>query len=132
MMNTVKNCLLTLLLAAPSCCITSAFAQVPAPKKAAANPDAATTPPAEAAPPVKDPTDVGPPLETDPAIKSALALPRKRPSDYVQTITWLIQLGRPDLAKPILDELAKLQLTDAQRAELVAEVGSHNMLKLAR
>jgi hypothetical protein len=45
---------------------------------------------------------------------------------------WLIDLGRPELAKPIMADLAKLQITDEQRIELVAEFGSSSMLKLAR
>ena len=51
-----------------------------------------------------------------PAVRAALELPRSQPADYYQAIGWLIDLGRPELAKPILDELAKLQISDAQRA----------------
>ena len=52
-------------------------------------------------------------VRNQPAVRAALELPRKEPADYFQAIGWLIDLGRPELAKPILDELAKLQLTDA-------------------
>ena len=58
-------------------------------------------------------------------------MPRKKPADYVQAILWLIDLGRPELAKPILADLAKLELTDAQRQELVDQFGSGSMLKLS-
>jgi hypothetical protein len=90
----------------------SAWAQTPAPAPAA---------PAEP-----------PALEADPAVRTALDLPRETPADYLQAIVWLIDLGRPELAKPILDELAKLQLTEDQRSALVAEFGSRDMLRLAR
>lgn len=77
--------------------------------------------------------EVGTPVvETNPAVRAALELPRETPADHFQAIVWLIDLGRPELAKPILEELTKLQLTDAQRAELVAQFGSRDMLRLAR
>jgi CheY-like chemotaxis protein len=59
-------------------------------------------------------------------------MPRKKPADYLQAILWLIDLGRPELAKPILADLTKLELTDAQRQELVDQFGSGSMLKLSR
>jgi hypothetical protein len=73
-----------------------------------------------------------PVLETNPAVRAALELPRKEPRDYVQAVLWLIDLGRPELAKPILAELATLNLDDAQRVAIVSEFGSHGMLHLAR
>jgi hypothetical protein len=77
--------------------------------------------------------EVGPSVvETNPAVRAALELPRETPADYFQAIIWLLDLGRPELAKPILSELSKLQLTGAQRAELVGEFGSRDMLLLAR
>ena len=76
--------------------------------------------------------DIGPKPENNPAVLSALEMPRKKPADYVQAILWLIDLGRPELAKPILAELTKLEVTDAQRQELVDQFGSFNMLKLSR
>jgi CheY-like chemotaxis protein len=76
--------------------------------------------------------DAGPPLETDAAVLAALELPREEPADFFQAIIWLIELDRPELAKPILDELVKLEVTDAQRAALVEEFGSRSMLLLAR
>ncbi len=92
--------------------------------------------PPAAAPPGKTadtaPEPAEPPLETNPAVRSALELPRKEPRDFVQAVLWLIDLGRPELAKPILAELAKLQVTDAQRVAIVAEFGSQGMLHLAR
>jgi CheY-like chemotaxis protein len=73
-----------------------------------------------------------PVFESNPTVRAALEMPRKEPGDYFQAIGWLIDLGRPELARPILDELARLQMTDAQRAELVTEFGSQRMLQLAK
>src|SRR4051812_29446350 len=107
----------------------------PAPKTA----EPPAPPPAAKAEPAKPgasatttPEDLGPKTETDPAVLTALQTPRKTPRDYLQAIMWLIDLGRPELAKPIMADLAKLQITDEQRIELVAEFGSSSMLKLAR
>jgi CheY-like chemotaxis protein len=65
-------------------------------------------------------------------VRAALELPRREPADYLRAVIWLIDLGRSELAKPILEELSRLQLTDKQRAALVNEFGSGTMLKLAR
>jgi hypothetical protein len=115
-------------------------APAPKPKPAATNPPVAAPAAAEpaatraidgakAGPP--GPADIGPKPEKNPAVLSALEMPRKKPADYVQSILLLIDLGRPELAKPILVELAKLQLTDAQRQELVDQFGAGSMLKLS-
>jgi CheY-like chemotaxis protein len=50
----------------------------------------------------------------------------------VQAILWLIDLGHPELAKPITADLAKLNLDDAQRIAIVNEFGSQGMLRIAR
>jgi hypothetical protein len=81
---------------------------------------------------ISDPTKITPKVETNPAVLSALEMPRKTPADYIEAILLLIDLGRPELAKPILADLAKLQLTDAQRQELVDQFGAGSMLKLSR
>jgi hypothetical protein len=78
------------------------------------------------------PESVQPALETNPAVRAALELPRKEPRDYVQAVLWLIDLGRPELARPILADLAKLNLNDGQRLAIVSEFGSQGMLHLAR
>jgi len=70
--------------------------------------------------------------ETNPAVRAALELPRTEPKHYLAAVLALLDLGRPELAKPILDELHGLQLNDAQRAELAAEFGSYRLLKLSR
>jgi hypothetical protein len=70
-------------------------------------------------------------VEKNPAVLTALEMPRKTPADHLQVILWLIDFDRQQLAKPILNELAKLQLTDAQRAELVNQFGSASLQKLA-
>jgi CheY-like chemotaxis protein len=77
------------------------------------------------------PAETAPKPETNPAVLSALEMPRKEPADFVQSILWLIDLGRPELAKTILADLTKLELTDAQRQELVDQFGAGSMLKLS-
>ncbi len=114
-----------------------------APKPAASKSDDTDTPAAPPAPPAipatpeKDAKDASKtnaagPAETNPAVLSALETPRNKPADFVQAVLWLIDLGRPELAKPILLELTKIELTDAQRIELVDQFGSGSMLKLSR
>ncbi len=103
----------------------NAFAQAPAAEDKAA-------PPVKAEAPTDETTVAGPLIERNPAVRTALELPRKEPADYLQSILWLIDLGRPELARPILDQLKAMQLTDAQRAAFVGKFGSHRMLKLAR
>ncbi|MEX2093494.1 MAG: HEAT repeat domain-containing protein, partial [Pirellulales bacterium] len=44
----------------------------------------------------------------------------------------LVNLNRPELAAPILEELVALKLNDEQQAALVDEFGSHRLLQLAR
>jgi CheY-like chemotaxis protein len=96
------------------------FAQVPAQEPAAtATPDDA-------------PDAASDRVETDPAVRAALELPRTTPADHFQAILTLIELGRPELAKPILAELEKLQLNNAERAALVGQFGPAGMLQLAR
>ena len=85
-----------------------------------------------AAPAQPDAADIRPIVETNPSVRAALELPRREPADYLRAIGWLIDLDRSELAKPILVELTKLQLTDAQQAALVGEFGSGALLKLAR
>jgi CheY-like chemotaxis protein len=65
-------------------------------------------------------------------VLAVLELPREEPADYFHAIIVLIELNRPELAKPILEEVVQLQLTDAQRAALVEQFGSRSMLLLAR
>lgn len=134
----IPSCLaITLLLT----CVGTTYAQGgirvvdPRVKPPVANPalKSAAAAPADNAPKAGPPkaADIGPKPETNPAVLSALEMPRKKPADYVQAILWLIDLGRPELAKPILADLAKLELTDAQRQELVDQFGSGSMLKLS-
>ena len=70
--------------------------------------------------------------ETNPAVLATLEMPRKTPADILKVVLWLIDLDRAEAAKPILEELTKLQLSDAQRQELVDQFGSGSMLKLSR
>jgi hypothetical protein len=121
-MNTfLRTCLIVAVLA--SSLLYCPFAMAQPQQPAAAPPAAAATPPADAA---------APPIETDPAVLATLELPREEPADYFRAVIVLIELDRPELAKPILEELVQLQLNDAQRAALVEQFGSHRMLMLAR
>lgn len=78
------------------------------------------------------PAPLQPAFETNPAVRAALEMPRKEPRDFVESILLLVDLGRPELAKAILADLAKVQLTDAQRVAIVEEFGPQGMLRLAR
>ncbi|MEX2171017.1 MAG: hypothetical protein WD851_16985 [Pirellulales bacterium] len=78
------------------------------------------------------PVEAAPDLITNPAVRAALEEPRTEPLDYVRAILVLVDLGEAPRAVPIMEELATLQLTDEQRAELVNELGSAAMLRLAR
>ena len=105
----------------------SAIAQQPPTPRAPAAPAAQSDKAADT-----EAEPVQPLLETNPAVRAALDMPRKEPRDFVQAILWLIDLGRPELAKPMLAELSKLQLTDPQRVAIVTEFGSQGMLHLSR
>ncbi len=70
--------------------------------------------------------------ESNPAVLAALELPRTKPTHYLSAVLALVDLKRPELAAPILQELIELNLSDEQQAALVAEFGSHRMLQLAR
>lgn len=113
----------------------------PAPKPADSAPAATPRPKAAVPPGTLDKgdkageagsTDVVPKTETNPAVLSVLEMARTKPADYVESILLLIDLGRPELAKPILAELVKVEMTDAQRQEIVDKFGAADMLKLSR
>jgi CheY-like chemotaxis protein len=70
--------------------------------------------------------------ESNPAVEAALELPRTKPSHYLSAVLTLADLKRPELAIPILQELMAIDLSDEQRAALVAEFGSHRMLQLSQ
>jgi hypothetical protein len=119
MTHHLKTLLLLLAIAAVA---ERCFAQAPA----------AAPAPADAAAPAAADTESTLLLEDSPAIRAALTLPRQKPSDYLDVVMALVALDRPELAKPIMEELAALQLTDEQRADLVNQFGSVTMLQLAR
>jgi CheY-like chemotaxis protein len=102
-------------------CATAAWSQPPAKPP---------VPPAAA--PVAIPSAAQLDLETNPAVRAALELPRTEPKHYVSAVLALVDLGRPELAAPILKELLGLNLTDEQRAQLVSDFGSHRMLQLSK
>jgi CheY-like chemotaxis protein len=85
------------------------------------------SPPAEAGSPAEQ---LAP--ETNPAVLAALELPRTEPKHYLSAILSLVDLGRPELAAPILRELVALNLDDQQKASLVNKFGSRRFLQLAR
>src|SRR5689334_13356546 len=70
-------------------------------------------------------------LENNPALRTALEMHRKEPRDYVESILLLIDLGHAEMAKPILADLMKLNVSDQQRVAIVNEFGSEGMLKLS-
>ena len=75
---------------------------------------------------------VQPAFETNPAVRALCSnLRAKEPRDYVQAILLLVDLGRPELAKPIMADLAKLNLTNDQRIAIVTEFGPQGMLHIA-
>lgn len=87
------------------------------------------------APPATDNDPAG--AELEPAAPGrvasiVLANDRQAPADYVRDILVLLNLGEGQFAKPLMDELAGLQLSDEQRAGLVARVGTAKIHKLAR
>jgi len=71
-------------------------------------------------------------VERNPAVRAALEWPRTKPDDAFRAVLALVDLGRPDLAKPILEDLRTRGLTDPQQAGLVEQFGSYRMLQLAR
>jgi hypothetical protein len=71
-------------------------------------------------------------LETNPAVRAALEWPRTRPADALRAICVFVDLGRTELAQPILAELQARNLSEGELAALVKEFGSHRMLQLAR
>jgi CheY-like chemotaxis protein len=129
--------------ATPKAATPRAATPRPAPKAAEPKPADTAPKPAEtpATPPAAEPAKkgpatapeaVGPPPETDPAVLSALDLPRSKPADYLQAVFLLIDLGRPQRAKPIFDDFLKLSITDDDRLAFVEQFGAASMLKLAR
>ncbi len=62
----------------------------------------------------------------------ALESSRTEPGDYVRDILVVVDLGEGQFAKPLFDELVAMQLTDEQRAALVAEFGTARIHRLAR
>lgn len=98
-------------------CFTTALAQQP--PAIAPPPAAATEAPA------------GPILETNPAVLAAQEWPRTRPADALRAVLALTDLGRPELAKPILEELVGRGLPPLELAALVEQFGSHRMLQMS-
>jgi hypothetical protein len=104
--------------AAVLCAVTAAAQQPPSPPVGAGASAAAT--PEKLAP------------ETNPAVRAAVEMPRTEPKHYVSAVLALVDLGRPELAVPILKELQGLNLSDEQRAALVNDFGSRRMLQLSK
>lgn len=71
-------------------------------------------------------------LQNNPAVRTALDRERKEPRDFVDSILLLVELGHPELAKPILADLMKLNVTEEQRIAIVNEFGSQGMLRLSQ
>jgi hypothetical protein len=92
----------------------------------------AAAPPAAPAAQAAAPADPFGGLQDNPAVRAALEWPRTNPLHALRAVVSLIDLGRPELAKPILEELQARGLSGADRAALVGEFGSHRMLQIGR
>lgn len=57
---------------------------------------------------------------------------RQAPADYLRDVLVLLDLGEPELARPIFEELTALDLSDEQRAALVSEFGTARVHRVAR
>lgn len=77
------------------------------------------------------PNDPEPPTPSKFA-RYALEAERDAPADYVRDILVLVDLDEAQFARPLLDELVGMNLTDEQRAALVEQVGTAAMMRLAR
>ncbi|TWT46859.1 hypothetical protein [Botrimarina hoheduenensis] len=67
-----------------------------------------------------------------PAIEAALAMPRTKPVHYVDAALALVDLGVPEKATAIADELVALSPNEDALAQLVESAGSARLLRLAR
>lgn len=67
-----------------------------------------------------------------PAVRAVLGAERRTPEELLQGVILLLDLGEPDLAKPLFAKLMAADLDDAARAALARKFGSHRMIRLAR
>ena len=67
-----------------------------------------------------------------PAVDAVLQLPRTNPKHYVEAISALIGLEEINAAEPIAAEFAALELAEAQMVELVSQVGTARLVRMAR
>src|SRR5690606_31201850 len=59
-------------------------------------------------------------------------LPRRTPSDHLRAVLNLLDLGQPELAREVFNELVALNLDPPQRATLVEQFGTAAMVRLSR
>lgn len=91
--------------------------------------------PAEQAEPADAPqAPVVPDINTieNPAVRAAYLLPRRTPSDHLRAVLSLLDLGQPELARVVFDELVALNLDPQQRATLVEQFGTAALVRLSR
>lgn len=69
--------------------------------------------------------------EDDPNLRALLVPLPETAEELAKSIGLLIGQGRPDLAKPWMDQLAGLRLSDADLAALVSRVGAGSLVKLS-
>jgi hypothetical protein len=86
--------------------------------------------PADAAAPPEDPVALMEFARQDAIVAAVLDLPRDTPARRLSAILSLVDLGRSDVAARLLPQLLAAQLDDAERADLVREVGAARLLKL--
>ena len=65
-----------------------------------------------------------------PAVATVLDMPREKPADALEAVLLLLNLGEIDAATELFKPLAAEKLTAEQLAEMVARVGTAEMLKL--
>ena len=67
-----------------------------------------------------------------PAVRAVMEAKRTTPVEILQGVLLLVDLGEPDLAKPLFAKLTSAELDDAAKAALARKFGSHRMMRLAR
>src|SRR5215510_246411 len=84
--------------------------------------------PADAAAPTDDPVALADFARQDVLVAAVLDLPRDTPAQRLSAILSLVDLGRTDVAAQLLPPLLAANLDDAQRVELVQQLGPARML----
>lgn len=70
------------------------------------------------------------PVVIDPTLRAVLETPRNTPDDYARALFALVDLGEPERALKVLEEINALNLDEAGKAKLVTEFGSASFVRL--